>query len=77
MECFWSSPHLHSWRGLCVGGRGKSYHKLVHTSFNFNFFEFCLCALRYHSDGTKKDPIKISSMVSGNSLKLRNKVYKS
>lgn len=78
MECFWSSPHLHSGRGLCVGGREKSHHELVHTSFNLIFFfsflfDFCLCALRYRSDGTKKEPIKISSMVS-NSFRLNNKV---
>lgn len=73
MECFRSSPHLHSGRGFCVGGHEKSHREPVHTSFNLNFFDFCLCALRYRSDGTKKEPIKISSMVR-NSLKWRKKV---
>lgn len=73
MECFRSSPHLHSGRRFCVGGHKKSCHEPVDASFNLNFFSFCLCALRYRSDGTKKEPIKISSMVR-NGFNLTNKV---
>lgn len=38
-----------------------------HSSFIFLFLHFCvfLFSPRYRSDGTKKEPIKISSMVRG------------
>lgn len=63
MERLWRSPHLHPGGGLCVGVRHlcvcvyvRVYVSLAHR--------FRSPPLRYRSDGTKKEPFKIGSMVS-------------